>query len=79
VCVPFWPVGVVGGPFWHGVKGACVCLFDLLEQVVGLFDIEVRARVCACLACWRVCVPCWLVGACVCLFGLLARVSVFLT
>jgi len=47
-----------------------------------------RARTCG--ACWRVCVPFWLVGAaggpcwhggkgaCVCLFGLLARVCAFL-
>ena len=48
----------------------CV-VFGLLDQLVGLFDMEGRARVCAFLACWRVCVPFWHVGACVCLFDLL--------
>ena len=46
VCVPFWPVGVAGGPFWQEGKGACVCLFGLLEQLVGLFGMEARACVC---------------------------------
>jgi len=45
VCVPFW------------IVGACVCLFGLLAQLVGLFGMEARARVCAFLSCWRVCVP----------------------
>jgi len=68
VWVPFWLAGVAGGPFWHGGKGACGCLFGWV------------ARVSAFLACRRVCVPSWLVGACVCLLGLLAlRVCAFLT
>jgi len=70
VCVPFWPVGATGGPFWHGWKGVCVCLFGRVVQLVGLFGTEARARVCAFLTCWRVCVPFWLVDACGCLFGL---------
>ena len=64
--MPFWLVGAAGGPFWHERKGAWVCLFGLL------------ARVCALLACRRVCLPFWLVGACVCLFDLMARVCAFL-
>ena len=61
VCMPFWPVGAAGGPFWHGGNGVCV----------GLVGMEARARVCAFLACWRVCVPFWLVGA-ACWWALLA-------
>jgi len=37
VRVPFWPGGAVGGPFWHGGKGACVCLFDRVVQLGGPF------------------------------------------
>jgi len=55
-------VGTGGVPFWHGGKGACVCLFDLLEQLVGLFGMEASARVCAFWACWRACLPFWVVG-----------------
>ena len=40
VCVPMWFVGT-----------ACVCLPDLLDQLVGLFGTEGRARVIAFLAC----------------------------
>jgi len=49
--MPFWPVDAVGGPFWHGGEGACVCLFGLLDQVVGLVHTEARTRVYAFLAC----------------------------
>ena len=49
--MPFGPVDAVGGPFWHGGKGACVCLFGLLMLLVGLFGTEARTRVCAFFAC----------------------------
>jgi len=88
VCVPFWLVGTAGGPsllpregrvfvpFWFA--DACVCLFGLWEQPVGLFGIEGKGA-CVSLVGWvaRVCsgwvarVCEWLVGACVCLFDLL--------
>jgi len=51
-----------------------VCLFGLLEQLVGLFGMEERTRVC---------VPVWPSGAaggkgaCDCLLGLLTRVCAF--
>ena len=73
--MPYWPVGSFGGPFWHGGKGACVRLFEMLDQLVVLFGTEARARMCAFLACWsnwwaflawmegRVCVPVWPSGA----------------
>jgi len=32
VRMPFWPGGATGGPFWHGGKGVCVCLFGRVEQ-----------------------------------------------
>jgi len=51
VCMPFWPVDAVGGPCWHRGKGACVCLFGLLMQVMGLVDMEARARVYVFVAC----------------------------
>ena len=51
VSLQVWPVGQVGGPFWHGDKDACVCLFGLLMQLVGLVGMEVSAHVCAFLAC----------------------------
>ena len=51
MCMSLWPVDAVGGPFWHGGEDACVCLLDLLMQLVGLFGMEARARVCAFLAC----------------------------
>jgi len=64
-------------PFWF--VDACVCLFGLWEQPVGLFGIEGKgacvslvgwvARVCSFLACRRVCVPSWFVGACEWLVG----------
>jgi len=72
VCVPYWPVGSFGGPFCHGGKGACVRLFDLLDQLVGLFGTEARARVCAFLVCWSSwwAFLAWRKGrVCVCLFG----------
>jgi len=68
MCMPFWPVGAAGGPFWHGGNGAC--LFGRVVQQVGLFGTEAR-----------VCMPFWPGGAsggsfwyegrgvCVCLFG----------
>jgi len=40
-----WPVGAIGGPFWHGCKDACVCLFGMLEQLMGLFGMD-EGRVC---------------------------------
>jgi len=55
----FWPVDAGGGPFWHGDQDACVCLFGLLMQLVGLFDT----------AFWN-----GGKGACVCVFGLLMQV-----
>ena len=51
MCVPFWPVGAGVGPCCHGGKDACVCLFGLLMQLVGLVGMEVSARVCAFLTC----------------------------
>ena len=56
VCVPFGLVGLAGGPFWHGGKGACVCLFWLVGACVCLFGL--LARVCAFVVCCHsVCVP----------------------
>ena len=50
VCLPLWPVGTAGEPFWYGGKGECVCRIGLLDQLVGLFGTEARARVYAFLA-----------------------------
>ena len=51
MCVPFWVVGVDCGSCWDGGKDARVCLFFLLEQLVGLVGMEVRTRVCTFLTC----------------------------
>ena len=50
VRMPFWPGGATGGPFWHGGKGVCMCLFGRVVHLVGLFGTEARARVYAFLA-----------------------------